>query len=238
MDKNLEMMLEYQKLDIQLKRLLDTLEKSDASKKMEQARSEFNSAKKTVLDSEKEAEGVVTAYEQSTPQYGEISDTLHELELMLENVDISELDGFDGRLEALKDKVVALEKKLFEYRASSERLVKSYQDANAIGHKMKEVFNSAKDEYNALVEESKPEVNAIKKQLREMEPQLDAELLTKYKAVTAENKYPVFVEAYLGEGNIYSCTGCGLQLSQKNTSTLNENGMCTCETCRRVIYKR
>jgi len=64
MDKNLEMMLEYQKLDIQLKRLLDTLEKSDASKKMEQARSEFNSAKKTVLDSEKEAEGVVTAYEQ------------------------------------------------------------------------------------------------------------------------------------------------------------------------------
>lgn len=237
MDNNLETLLKYQELDIKLRRALDTLEKSDANKKMEQARSEFNNAKKTVQDSEKEAENIITGYEQTAQQFSELTGKLDELGLIIENAESDEdLSGLTEQLEALKSKVAAYEKKLSDYKTNSEKLVKSYQDANAIGLKMRNYYNTAKADYSELVKASEPEVNAIKKQLKELEAQIDADTLKKYKAITAENKYPAFVEVHISDGT-YSCRGCGLQLSQKNTSTLNENGQCICETCRRIIYK-
>ncbi|MCH5163674.1 MAG: hypothetical protein J1F36_01510 [Clostridiales bacterium] len=237
MENNLETLLKYQNIDIKLRRALDSLEKSDANKKMEQARTEFNSAKKTVQDSEKEAENIVSSYEQSAPQFKEIADKLSELELIIENAEEGDdLGELAEQLEALKNKVASFEKRLAEYKTTSEKLVKSYQDANAIGLKMRGYYNNAKADYTELIKASEPEVNTLKKQLKELEGQIDPETMAKYKAITADNKYPAFVEVHVSDG-VYSCRGCGLQLSQKNTSTLNENGTCTCETCRRIIYK-
>lgn len=237
MDNNLEILLKYQELDIKLRRALDSLERSEANKKMEQARNEFNGAKKTVQDSEKDAEAVLLNYEQTANQYAELTNKVSELQLILENAESDDdLGDMAEQLESLKAKAVALEKKLNDFKSSSEKLVKSYQDANAVGLKMKDYYNAAKAEYSELIKAAEPEINAIKKKLKEMEAQIDKEMLKKYKAITAENKYPAFVEVHISDGT-YSCRGCGLQLSQKNTSTLNENGMCTCETCRRMIYK-
>lgn len=237
MDKNFENLLKYQEIDIKLKRLLDSLEKSDANKKMEQARAEFNIAKKTVLDSEKEAEGVIGVYETLSSQIAEINEKNKELELIIENVDADELDGFSEQIETVKENVVALEKRLSEIKANAEKLIRTFQEANTMGLKMRDYFNSAKADYSELVKAAEPEVNALKKKLKELEPEISEELFAKYKAITSDNKYPAFVEVYDGDGT-YSCTGCGLQLSQKNTSELNEKGICTCETCRRTIYKR
>ncbi|MBR2967721.1 MAG: hypothetical protein IKC35_02950 [Clostridia bacterium] len=237
MDKNFETLLKYQEIDIKLKRLLDSLEKSDANKKMEQARAEFNIAKKTVLDSEKEAEGVISVYETLSSQITELNEKNKELELIVENVDADELVGFADQIETVKDNVVALEKRLSEIKAMAEKLIKTFQDANTMGLKMKDYFNSAKADYSELVKNAEPEISAYKKKLKELEPEINEELFAKYKAITSDNKYPAFVEVYDGDG-VYSCTGCGLQLSQKNTSELNEKGICTCETCRRTIFKR
>lgn len=238
MDKNLEMILSYQELDIKLRRILDSLERSDAFKKMEQSKTEFNNAKKTVLDSEKEAEAIVQSYEKCAQQLKEITDKMNELELIIENAESDEdLSGYAEQLDSLKSKALAFDKKLSELKNSSEKIVKSYQDSNSIGLKMRGVYNAAKAEYSELIKASEPEVNALKKQLKEIETQIDSELMNKYKAITAENKYPAFVEVRVADGG-YSCNGCGLHLSQKNTSTLNENGICICETCRRIIYKR
>lgn len=237
MDKNLETLLKYQELDIKLRRSLDSLEKSEANKKMEQARSEFNGAKKTVQDSEKDAESMLDSYEQTAAQFIELTNRVNDLELVLENAEPEDdLKDTAEQLESLKNKAVALEKKLNDYKAAAEKLVKNYQDANTVGLKMRDCFNAAKAEYTELIKAAEPEINALKKKLKDLESQINADTLKQYKAITAENKYPAFVEVHSSDGT-YSCQGCGLQLSQKNTSTLNEKGTCICETCRRVIYK-
>lgn len=237
MDNNLATLLKYQELDIKLHRALDTIEKSESSKKMEQARNEFNTAKKIVQDAEKEAESVVNNLEITMPQIKELTDKLNEFELIIENAESDEdLKGFTDQLEALKNKALSVEKKLTDCKNNSEKLVKNYQDANAKGLKMRDIYNNAKIEYGNLVKASEPEVTELKKRLKELEKQIDPDLLEKYKAITSENKFPAFVDAFVSDG-VYSCRGCGLQLSQKNTSTLNERGICTCETCRRIIYK-
>ena len=89
-----------------------------------------------------------------------------------------------------------------------------------------------------MKKEKEQEINKYKFQLKELEPQIDPETMSKYKAIVADRKYPAITEVYVGEGNAYSCKGCGLQLSQKNVSVLNEEGSCVCETCRRLIYKK
>ncbi len=239
MDKNLETLLKYQEIDIKLRRKLDSLERSDAKKKMDVARTEFNNAKKSVGDSEAAAGKTIKDIEEVSLKIKEYSQKLGELVLIVENAESDDdLTGFVEELEALKSKVVALEKKLADLKATGEGLVKDYRNANTIGHKMLDQYNSAKAEYNTLLKESEPEINLLKKQLKDLESQIDADTMRKYKSITAENKYPAFVEVHIGDGGICSCRGCGLQLSQKNTSILNENGICTCETCRRVIFKR
>lgn len=237
MNQNLEVLLKYQELDIKLKRTFDALEKSDASKRMEQARNEFNNAKKTASDCAREAENVIADYKLCSAQLTTINEKIKECELTLENVEFNELGEFAQQLEELKDRVITLDKKLHDLKLLSEKLVKGYQDAGTIGNKMKNYFNSAKAAYTELKKNSEPTINSLKEQLRTLEPQIDEEILKNYKAITAENKYPAYVEVYLSDGT-YSCTGCGLQLSQKNTSELNEKGICTCETCRRKIFKR
>lgn len=239
MDKNLDTLLKYQELDIKLRRALDTLERSDANKKMEQARAEFNNAKKIVMDTEKEAESVVGGFEETISQIKELSAKVSELELIIENAESdSDIINLAEALENLKTKIVVAEKKLAECKQSSERLVKNYQDANTVGLKMKGLYNNSKASYSELVKASEPEISALKKQLKELEEHIDPDTMAKYKAITADNKYPAYVEVHVGDGDVYSCTGCGLQLSRKNMSVLNENGFCTCETCRRIIYKR
>ncbi len=234
MDKNFETMLKYQEYDIKLKRMLDSLERSDANKRMEQARNEFNNAKKTVLDSEKDAEGVVAYYEQITPQIKELCNKLDEIN---SETTSEELSTLIGQLETLRGKLVALEKRIADCKSSSEKIIKTYQEATSIGNKMLSYYNSAKASYSEQLKASEPDLTLMKKQMRALEPQIDTETMKKYKEITRENKYPAFVEVRVSDGT-YSCGACGLQLSQKNTSTLNENGICTCETCRRIIFKR
>ena len=55
MIKDLDKVLEYQNIDIKLRRTLDALEKCDYAKRMEVAKTEFNGAKETVDKVEKKA---------------------------------------------------------------------------------------------------------------------------------------------------------------------------------------
>lgn len=234
---NLDTMLKYQELDIKLKRVFDKLEKSEASEKMEQARNKFNNAKKTVQDCEKAAESTVAVFDQASAQLTELGQKLSELQLIIENAESEEdLGELVPQLEALKGKVSSFERKLNECKIESEKLVKEYQDANSIGLKMRNIYSAAKAEFTELSKAAEPEITELRRKLKEIEGTIDPETMKMYKALTSENKYPAFVEARKTD-KTYSCNGCGMMLSQKNLSTLNENGYCTCETCRRIIYK-
>ncbi len=234
---DLNTVLKYQEVDIKLKRAFDKLEKSEANEKMEQARSKFNNAKKTVQDCEKDAEAILTAFNQANGQLAEFNQKLAELQLIIENAESDDdLSGLVEQLETLKNKAVAFERKIAECRSESEKLVKDYQDANSIGLKMRNIYNAAKAEYAELAKAAEPEITSLKRQLKEIESHIDPETMSAYKAITADNLYPAFVQVRISD-KTYFCVGCGMMLSQKNIGTLNDRGYCTCETCRRIIYK-
>lgn len=233
--KNLEKLLEYQKIDIARRRILDEIERSEDAKKVERARSEFNAATAVCTDSEREAESIIGYYESALASFDEI-------EKELESLDQSGISDVEKRralaetLEKLKARLIDLEKRLREKDAVGEKAISQYLDGQRTRKKMKEAHASFKARLDTLKAAHEPKLAEYDRQLAALRPEIPADLMAKYDAITAENRYPAFVKVNEVDKKDYSCI-CGLTLSQKTKSELLDTGFCRCETCHRIIYK-
>lgn len=239
---NLEVMLEYQKYDIELRKILDEIERNENYKKMEQAKSEFAAAKSSVNESEKAAENIVNFYNSSIAYYEENYKKYEILEKKLANLaenNETERKEIILQLEVLRDKMTELEKKLSDRKAKTETVIHAYLDSQERGKKLRDIFNSLKAKFEAFKAEKEPAINQLNAKLDALKKKIDPPLFEQYKALTNEKKYPALVEASTADGGKnFSCNGCGLALSQKAKSELAEKNICRCETCRRIIYKK
>lgn len=228
-------LLEYQKVDIALRKELDEIERSDDSKNLERARNEFNAAKSAVAESESTAEGILAYYESALASFEEISKEI-------EALDSGDLDDPEKRraltesLEKIKAKLSELERRLNEKHESGEKAIMKYLEGQERGKKMREVYGTVKARLDKIKEAHEPKIAEYRSKLDALRGGIPANLLEMYNALTAERKYPAFVEAIEADKKNYRCF-CGLTLSQKAKSELSDNGFCRCETCRRVIYK-
>ena len=68
--------------------------------------------------------------------------------------------------------------------------------------------------------------------LKELSKSIDSNIMQVYQKRRNENVFPVLVPL---NGN--SCGGCHMELPFANITKLNEEGVITCEHCRRIVYK-
>ena len=241
MVEKLEKMLEYQKVDIELRRALDEIERNDLNRKKEQARQEFAGAKNSVLETEKAAENIIAFYNSAEKYFEDASKKFEELENKLSETD--ENDEASRReilsqMETLRDKMSELEKKLSEKKSKSDGVIKAYLDAQEKGKKMRDIYNNVKQKLDAFKEEKMPRINELEKTLASLESGIDKSVFETYKSITAERKYPAVVSARTSDGGkSFTCSGCGLAISQKVKDELLEKSVCRCDNCRRIIYK-
>lgn len=237
--KDLNKILEYQKVDIELRKIYDKFEKSEDGKKMENAKNEFNAAKSKVIQCEQQAQALLETQEEFTTQRNALLKELENLILIVENNEDEEnIESNIEQLEEMRKKLSDFEKKVNEVKARIENVISEYKDANETGRKQRQLFMSAKDKYDTLKAQYGDAISELTKKLESMAKAIEPQTLEMYKSITAEGKYPAFVEAYHDDDDMYSCRGCGIALSQKRKSELLEDGACRCETCRRIIYKQ
>lgn len=236
---NFTPILEYQKIDIELKMIVDEINKSEDNRKLEQARTEFNAAKIQLNDAEKAAENIVTFYNNAVNYFEDNSKRIDDIEKAYEIEESEEKkEEMIQAIETIKEKFTDLEKKLAERKAKSDSVIKAYLEAKDKGTKLREIYSNIKNRIKTAVEAKTPKVNELKEKLAKLKPSIDKVVMSQYEALTADKKYPAFVPCTTPDnGKSYSCGGCGLRLSQKENSELVEKGFCRCETCRRIIYK-
>ena len=236
--EKLEKVLEYQKIDIELRKVLDEIERSDDNKKLEHAKTEFNNAKSTVTETEKAAENVVNFIQNATAFFEECDKRIAELkEKIAATDDIAEQRPYIAELEKMREKMAEIERRLGERADKSDKLIMAYLDGQTRGKKMRAAYDSIKERLNKLKREKEPKINELKEKLAAIRKDIPPQIMETYTAITAERKYPAFVEARPTDNKGYRCF-CGLELSQKAKSELMEKGQCRCETCRRLIYKK
>lgn len=235
--KNIDKLLEYQKLDIELRKILDEIERSGDSKKMEQARAEFNNAKAAVTDSEKAAESIVAFYNSSVEYIKECDKKIAELMEELQKTDDAEKQAeIISRMEKIREKLVELERKFSERTERTDKVIMSYLDGQERGKKMRVLYNSVKERLEAFKKEREPKINELKSKLAALRPDIPADIMELYKSITAERTYPAFVAAIPTDDKKHYRCYCGLNLSLNTQNVLVEKGHCRCETCRRVIF--
>lgn len=233
--QNLETVLKYQSVDMRLRRILDEIEKSELSQRMEKARSEFSSAKALVAEAEKRAEALTGFFDQSAEYIGSYEGKIEELIAVLENSDSDEEKAAAAeKLSAIRTKLSELDKKIVERKASAEKTVTAYKEGTERGRKMRDAHNAAKEKLGEVKKEKEPEIKKLTDELTALEKGIAPDVLEVYTALVKDRKYPAFVEVKV-DGRNYNCF-CGLELSQKNKGELTDKGSCRCETCRRVIY--
>lgn len=238
-------LLEFQNLDISLKRIMQDLEKSADAQKIEKAKQEFAIAKKAVEDSEKDALALVEFFSCLENEYQDIQKKIDKVVLQIDKLEkqlekqpekIEELEKFISELSLLKGATNSIESKTHENKSKGDETIQKYKAASERAKKIREVHAKAKERQDALLKEKELEIKIINDGIKKLEPLIDKELMTQYKTLAGEGKYPAFVAAHV-DGKNFSCKGCGMSLSQTGSSALNSKGYTNCESCRRVVYK-
>ena len=234
----LEALLKYQKVDLEYKRLNDEIKKNPDYKKMRENKDAYNAAKQKCIDSENYAETVVAAYNDALAFLEENAKKVEKLCAKIKEGNLSEEDESKAieELEQLKAAFVEKEKKAVQLKASAEKALAEYANAQKSGKVARVAYETAKVEYEKFKDSKAGDIAKLKSKRDALEQEVDEKLMKMYAQLTGEGKYPAFV-AQLGDEKSPTCGACGMMLSDTAKRDFNASGYCTCETCHRIIYK-
>ncbi|MCI9032083.1 MAG: hypothetical protein HFK09_06145 [Clostridia bacterium] len=236
---DLKAILEYQEADIRLRKMQDSIEKSEAQRRGKQAKIEFDAAKKRVDDSEAQAGEILDFIKNADETADKARSVVSEYkEKIDEKMSAEERKTIRAELEALKAKLSESEKRVDSKLKRASKVVDESRESQARAKKMRDVFLKEKEAYDKLKKSKEPEIAELKKQLALLREKVDPQLVKQYDELSADRKIPAFVDAFKSESGTYSCRGCGLQLSQADNGKLERDGICRCGNCRRIIYNR
>ncbi len=228
-----DMILKYQSLDREMFKIEKGLKDNQNKKMADTLRDNIKNAQERSVKLEENAGKLLNDIEKVKSQIKTQEQKMQEFL----NKDIEKMTkGEVEKLASLKDKLnqnlVILEKNL---TALAENMNAILADFN----KTKKIFNSAKDEYAKRKEAYENDVKSIENQkseiagkLKELSKSIDSNIMQVYQKRRNENVFPVLVPL---NGN--SCGGCHMELPFANITKLNEEGVITCEHCRRIVYK-
>ncbi len=236
--QNFQKLLEYQKKDIELKKLNTVIDRDEALIAMNKNKKAFNDAKQTISDGEQTASQILDIYSELSKYVDDNEAVLNEMEALSECESEDELAERVKKLESLKSKFQNADKKAHDLDDRSKDVCRSRVEAIKMGSIAKQKYSEAKAKHGALVDSKADELNALKAELDKMRPTLDEKMFVEYQKLVDENKFPPIVPASGDDKKgMYNCGGCGIGLSQQANTLVKDQGWCRCDNCRRIIVR-
>ncbi len=237
--KNLENLLKYQAVDIELKKLNKLLNTDESLIAMNKSKKAFNDAKQTISQCEEQSNGLIDSYEELVKYVNENEALLAELENAGTPEEEQDIAERVKKLESLRSKFTSADKKAHDIEDRSKSVCRSRMDAIKTGNIAKQKYNESKVKHGELVSSKADESNRLVSELEKMRVQLDPTLYDEYKKLEEDNVFPPVVPARGDEKKgLYNCGGCGIGLSQQANTLLKDDGWCRCDHCRRIIVAK
>ncbi len=234
---NLENLLKYQSVDIELRKLNNLIGKDEALVGMNKHKKAFNDAKQALSDCEQQSGSLISTYDELKKYVDDNAAMLAELEAAEPQTE-EELTERVKKLESLKSKFQSADKKAHDMDERSKSICRARVEAIKSGNNAKQEYNKSKEKHGALVNSKANELNELKSKLESMRASLDQALFDDYQKLASENIFPPVVPARGDDKKgIFNCGGCGIGLSQQANTLLRDQGFCRCDHCRRIIVK-
>lgn len=231
----MQKLLEYQKTDIDLRKLNNFIRRDEALKNMDKFKSIFEDAKRALQDCERDA-GVLVEQFNDLKKYVDENRAFFEQLDGAEGVDEEDVERRVKEFERLKNKFFNAEKKLHDIDDRSKSLTKTREDAIKNGKNAKTKFSEFKDKHTQLVKSKEKDLARLKAELETKRAALDPEFYAEYRKLDADGKFPPIARGVLGDKkDQFNCGGCGLNLSQQGNAKLKEQGWSRCDNCHRII---
>ncbi len=225
-------LLEYQKVDGELRKIEQEVAASEERKKYIQAKKFMETAGEKLEAQDKRARELKALFEKLTEEFGEIERAIAEY------ADLDELVENGGDIAFYKKNVQSLADRLRAMKGELTRLASDIENASEEYKKMKKQTISMQKQYKEYNEKFKEVKNSRADEVKEINARLEAigakippEILERYKAKRRDKIFPVVVPLN-GEFCI-----CGRDFPLAQQGRLSGGGVVECEHCHRFIYK-
>ncbi len=226
-------LLEYQKVDAQMRRIEQEVAASDEQKKFAQANKFMKSAPERFEAQDRRAAELAALREDLVRRAEDISKQIAEYseldEMVEEGGDVS---FYKKNAQTLLDRLRALKGEMQKLNADIAATVEEYERFKKQGAAMQKQYKEYKAKRDELVNNHKDEVNRLKAQLKSIAEKIPAETLAKYQQKRKENIFPIVVPL---NGNM--CV-CGMDFPIALQERLAGGNVVECEHCRRFVYKK
>ena len=228
----LKEILQYQKLDASLIKIERELENSDTKKVVNKMVEQVRHAQNKLVELEQSANKLLAEYERLKQEFESEKKNLSDLKgVDLEKFTETELRDSSKSITRQIAGLLTLNK---EITALSKQIVVTLDDFDKTkreGMQAKNRYNESLKNYKAVAGDKAQRVDEIRAELKNLERVIDPKILTRYKKMRLDHKFPIFVPLVN-----HSCGGCAMELPNARIDLLKKQGVLECENCHRMIY--
>ena len=226
-------LLEYQKVDAQLRKIEQEVAASEEQKKYAQANKFMKSAPERFEAQDRRAAELAALREDLIRRAEDISKQIAEYseldEMVEEGGDVS---FYKKNAQALLDRLRGLRSEMQKLNAEIASTVEEYDRFKKQGAAMQKQYKEYKAKRDELVNTHKDEVNSLRARLAEIAKKIPEDTLAKYQQKRKENIFPIIAPL---NGNM--CV-CGMDFPLALQERLAGGNVVECEHCRRFVYKK
>ncbi|MBC8530925.1 zinc ribbon domain-containing protein [Gehongia tenuis] len=231
--QNLDMLLEYQNLDLQLDQLEKKLRQDPTRLKLLKVRNFFNEKQKQLQNMDQSAEQQQKLFLTLQKEIKLATEQLLDLkeEQQDEELDLHGLQDLRKRTESLLDVLVKREKELKSIVDAWSTVESRLRRMNAQIVAAKRDYAELKKEYDDIFKNYQKQMAPYQAKKKDMEGDLDPELLKRYKRIRSARPNPV---APIVNNQ---CSGCNMELPSAMLMMMREAPRpMECENCGRILF--
>lgn len=229
----LQQLLEYQKVDAELRKIEQSVAGSEERKKFMQAKKFMESARERLEAQDKRAAELRGLREELVRRTEEIARQIAEY------ADIDEMVGEEGgdiqfykkNAQALLDRLRAVKGELAKLTADVTAAVEEYEKFKKQTIAMQKQGEEYSKKFKELKNSRAAEADAIAKKLTELSKEIPADLMARYQQKRKEKIFPIIVPLTNDR-----CV-CGMDFPLAQQGKLAGGNVVECEHCRRFVYK-
>lgn len=230
----IEKLLEYQKVDSELKAIEQEISSNEDRKKGIAAKKFLDGVNDNLTELDRKAAEFDNAYTKYTETYRKLTETQREFDNVSEDYsEEDELNFVKKKAQELLDELKNLEKKIIHLQEEILSLTEQYNLLKKKTAAAQKQFKECGQRYTEFKASKADAQKEIQLRLAKLEKDVPADILAVYKQKRADKIFPIIYE-YAGEG---FCPNCRTEISKLAESNLGKNGNIVCDNCGRILLK-
>ena len=224
--------LEYQKLDSEIFKLERELNKNEHKKDAQAMVGVVKEAQSKIIYLDKQSRFLLEEIEKlKQVQQKGIALVNKYTKQFNANMTEEELADLKGKLSQTIKQLSDLENRFLAHEVKAKNIMQEFDVAKKKANQAKAKHLESKQKFEEVSSSQMPEINKLKSHLQELEKQLDANFVTKYKSLKQDGKFPVIVPLIEKR-----CGGCRMELPSGQIEIIKQKGKLECPSCKRLIY--